>query len=165
MGDLQSQVASLGVGSQAVARLAAKYGPETLTTACAQLLDASESIMRDCIRRMPDGTYAFEDFLDDDGIDTEHPVRIHAKIVIAGDRMTVDLSGSAPEVRGPINATLGSSSSAVYFAVVAAADRPIVPNAGCYRPIEIIAPKRCCGMHAAWMNISAKRFFVRIPFC
>jgi N-methylhydantoinase B len=90
---------------------------------------------------MPDGTYAFEDFLDDDGIDTETPVRLHAKITIAGDEMTVDLSGSAPEVRGPINATLGSSSSAVFFAVVAAADRAILPNAGCYRPITIIAPE------------------------
>ena len=141
MGDLQSQIASLSVGAQAIERLAAKYGGATLTTACAQLLDASETTMRDCIRRMPDGTYEFEDFLDDDGIDTEKPVRIHARVTIAGDRMTVDLSGSAPEVRGPINATLGSSSSAVYFAVVAAADRPIVPNAGCYRPIEIIAPE------------------------
>lgn len=141
MGDLQSQIASLSVGAQAIERLAAKYGGATLTAACALLLDASEAAMRDCIRRMPDGTYEFEDFLDDDGIDTEKPVRIHAKVTIAGDRMTVDLSGSAPEVRGPINATLGSSSSAVYFAVVAAADRPIVPNAGCYRPIDIIAPE------------------------
>ncbi len=141
MGDLQSQIASLGVGVQAVAHLASKYGAATLTSACAQLLDASEAAMRDCIRRMPDGTYSFEDFLDDDGVETDKPVRIHASITIAGDRLTVDLSGSAPEVRGPINATLGSSSSAVYFAIVAAADRPIVPNAGCYRPIEIIAPE------------------------
>ena len=141
MGDLQSQVASLGVGVQAVGRLAQSYGAGTLTMACAQLLDASESAMRDCIRRMPDGTYEFEDFLDDDGIETDKPVRIHATVTIAGDRMSVDLSGSAQEVRGPINATLGSSSSAVYFAVVAAADRAIVPNAGCYRPIEIIAPE------------------------
>ena len=140
MGDLQSQIASLGVGAEAVRRLAAKYGAATLTSACAQLLDASEAAMRACIAGMPDGTYDFEDFLDDDGVETEQPVRIHAKIVITGDHLVVDLSGSAPEVRGPINATLGSSSSAVYFAIVAAAGRTIAPNAGCYRPIEIIAP-------------------------
>ena len=141
MGDLQSQIASLGVGVQAVARLAEKFGTEKLRAGCAQLLDASEAMMRDCISRMPDGTYEFEDFLDDDGIEQDKPVRIHAAVTIAGDHMTVDLSGSAPEVRGPINATLGSSSSAVYFAIVAAADQRIVPNAGCYRPIEIIAPE------------------------
>ncbi len=141
LGDMQSQIASLRVGAANVARLAAKYGTEKLSSACAQLLDASEAAMRDRIRRMPDGVYEFEDFLDDDGIDRDRPVRIHAKITINDDRMCVDLSGSAPEVRGPINATLGSASSAVYFAAVACADRPIMPNAGCYRPVEIIAPE------------------------
>ncbi len=141
MGDLQSQVASLDVGAQAVARLAARYGADVLASACKHYLDASEAAMRECIRRMPDGVYECEDFLDDDGIDPENPVRVHAKVTISGDRMIVDLSGSAPEVRGPINATLASSSSAVYFAAVAAADRPIAANAGCYRPIDIIAPE------------------------
>jgi N-methylhydantoinase B len=141
MGDLQSQVASLGVGVEAIRRLANRYGGETLQQAAARLLDLSEAAMRDCIRRIPDGTYEFEDFLDDDGITLDKPVRIHARVTVAGDRLVVDLSGSAPEAGGPINATLGSSSSAVYFAVMAAADRPIAPNAGCYRPIEIVAPE------------------------
>lgn len=140
MGDLQSQIASLGVGVEAVGRLAAKYGGEMLAAAAARLLDLSEAAMRESIRAIPDGTYEFEDFLDDDGIERGKPVRIHAKVHVAGDRLTVDLSGSAPEAHGPINATLGSASSAVYFAIVAAADRPIAPNAGCYRPVEIIAP-------------------------
>lgn len=141
LGDLQSQIASLGVGVESIGKLAATYGPDTLRRACGLLLDASETAMRDVIRRMPDGVYEFEDFLDDDGIEKDKPVRIHAAITIADDTMKVDLSGSAPEVRGPINATLGSSSSAVYFAVVAVADRPLQPNAGCYRPVEIIAPE------------------------
>ena len=141
MGDLQSQIASLGVGTRAVEILAKRYGEDTLMASCSAMLDASEAAMRETIRAIPDGTYEFEDFLDDDGIDLTRPVRIHAKITVSGDRLVVDLSGSDREVRGPINATLGSSSSAVYFAVVAAADRPIAPNAGCYRPIEIVAPE------------------------
>lgn len=141
MGDLQSQIASLRVGAASVSRLASKYGPDVLQAACRQLLDASEIAMRDVFRRMPDGHYEFEDFLDDDGIDTDTPVRIHAAVTIVGDRMIVDLSGSAPEARGPINATLGSATSAICFAAMACADRPIAPNAGCYRPIEIIAPE------------------------
>ncbi len=141
MGDLQSQIASLAVGVQAIAGLSEKYGAATLAAACQRLLNNSEASMRDVIARMPDGIYEFEDFLDDDGIDTQKPVRIHATITIEADALTVDLSGSAPEVAGPINATLGSSSSAVYFAILAAADRAIPANAGCYRPIRIIAPE------------------------
>lgn len=141
MGDLQSQVASLGVGVQAITRLAAKYGNPRLSAACKQLLDMSETAMRQTIQRMPDGVYTFEDFLDDDGIDQDRPVRVHARVTVAGDRLTVDLSGSAAEVGGPINATIGSSTSAVYFAVVASADQPIAANAGCYRPVTIFAPE------------------------
>lgn len=141
LGDLQSQIASLEVGAASVAKLAAKYGAEVLTSACQQLLDSSEANMREVILRMPDGVYEFEDFLDDDGINIESPVRIHAKITVKGDELTVDLSGSSPEVTGPINATLGSSSSAIHFAVMACADRPLMPNAGCYRPVTIIAPE------------------------
>jgi N-methylhydantoinase B len=141
LGDLQSQIASLEVGAVAIRKLAARYGADTLDRACTALLDASEAAMRDVIRRMPDGVYSFEDHLDDDGIDTDAPVRLHASVTIAGDRMIVDLSGCAAQVPGPINATLGSTSSAVYYAAMACADRPIPPNAGCYRPIEIVAPE------------------------
>jgi N-methylhydantoinase B len=69
------------------------------------------------------------------------PVRIHASVTIVGDRLTVDLTGCSPQVSGPINATLGSTSSAVNFAIMAASNRPITANAGCYRPIRIIAPE------------------------
>jgi N-methylhydantoinase B len=141
MGDLQSQIASLGVGVRAVEILAARYGADTLIASCAAMLDASEAAMRASIRAIPDGSYEFEDFLDDDGIDLTRPVRIHARITVAGDGLVVDLSGSDAEAQGPINATLGSASSAVYFAIVASADRPMAPNAGCYRPIEIVAPE------------------------
>jgi N-methylhydantoinase B len=141
MGDLQSQIASLGVGARAIEILTARYGADTLVASCSAMLDASEAAMRAAIGAIPDGTYEFEDFLDDDGIDVTKPVRIHARINVSGDRLVVDLSGSDRAVPGPINATLGSTSSTVYFAIVAAADRQIVPNAGCYRPIEIVAPE------------------------
>ncbi|WP_210253881.1 hydantoinase B/oxoprolinase family protein [Bradyrhizobium sp. S69] len=141
MGDLQSQIASLGVGVRAVEILTTRYGADTLIASCSAMLDASEAAMRAAIRAIPDGSYEFEDFLDDDGIDVTKPVRIHARITVTGDRLVVDLSGSDREVPGPINATLGSTSSAVYFAIVAAAEHQIVPNAGCYRPIEIVAPE------------------------
>ncbi len=141
LGDLQSEIASLGVGVASVTKLAEKYGAATLTSACAQLLDRAEAQMCEVIRAMPDGTYEFEDFLDDDGVNPDTPVRIHASVTIAGDGLTVDLSGCSGQVSGPINATLGSTSSAVNFAIMAASDRPITANAGCYRPIRIVAPE------------------------
>ena len=40
-----------------------------------------------------------------------------------------------------MNATLASSLSAVFYAVMACADEPIAANAGCYRPVRVVAPE------------------------
>ncbi len=137
-GDLQAQLASLAVGEANLAKLAARYGAGTLVAACARLLDSSEAAMRAMIGRLPDGRYEFEDFLDDDGL-VDAPIRIHAAIDIRGEEMVVDLSGCGKQALGPVNATLASSSSAVFYAVMACADEPIPANAGCYRPVRVIA--------------------------
>ena len=104
LGDLQSQLASLEVGAASIRRIAARYGAATLIEATGRILDQSEAAMRAAIRAMPDGTYAFEDFLDDDGVSGE-PVRLHASIAIKGDEIEVDLTECADQQRGPINCT------------------------------------------------------------
>ena len=142
-GDLQSQLASLQIGAASIERLATKVGEERFERALQQLLDTSEAGMRAVIGRIPDGTYEFEDSIDDDGI-TDTPIRIHAKVMVAGDEMTVDLSGCGPQAMGPSNATLASTCSAVFYALMASADVPIASNAGCYRPVKIIAPEGLC---------------------
>jgi N-methylhydantoinase B len=138
-GDLQAQLASLAVGEASVSKLAHRYGNAVMVEACAAVLDGSERAMRAMIGRMPDGRYEFEDFVDDDGI-TGRPIRIHAAVEIDGEEMRVDLSECDVAALGPVNATLASSSSAVFYAIMAAADQPIPANAGCYRPVTVIAP-------------------------
>lgn len=137
-GDLQAQLASLAVGVGNMTKLAARFGAGAVVAACARILDSSEAAMRAMIGRMPDGRYEFEDWIDDDGL-TDAPIRIHAAIDIKGEEMVVDLSGSGPQALGPVNATLASSSSAVSYAVMACADQPIPANAGCYRPVAVVA--------------------------
>ena len=139
-GDLQAQMASLAVGEANLRGIAGRYGAAVLVQACAQMLDGSERAMRAMIGRMPDGLYEFEDWIDDDGL-TEGPIRIHAAITVAGEEMVVDLSGCGPQALGPINATLASSGSAVSYAVMACADESIPANAGCYRPVRVVAPE------------------------
>lgn len=140
MGDLQAQLASLAVGYGTMQRLAARFGADTIVEACTRLLDGSERAMRAMIGRIPDGRYSFEDFLDDDGI-LPDPIRIHAQIEVKGEEMVVDLSGCGKQATGPINATVASSGSAVYYAVMAIADKEIPANAGCYRPVSLVVPE------------------------
>ena len=77
--------------------------------------------------------------MEDDGV-VDEPVRFHVTVTIDGDRMIVDWTGSAPQVRGPINATYGVTAGAVYNAVFHVTDSAIPKNSGAYRPIYIIAP-------------------------
>ncbi|NMJ43752.1 hydantoinase B/oxoprolinase family protein [Roseomonas sp. JC162] len=137
LGDLQSQLASLEVGAASIRRLAQRYGAEGLLEATARILDMSEAAMRAAIRAMPDGRYAFEDFLDEDGV-TGEPVRLHAVLTVTGEEIEVDLTGCADQQRGPINCTPAMSNCAVYYSIIAATDGAMPANAGCYRPIRII---------------------------
>ena len=65
-------------------------------------------------------------------------------MTVEGDELTVDLSGCSPQVMGPSNATLSSTCSTVFYALIASADVPIAANAGCYRPVKIVAPPGLC---------------------
>ena len=139
-GDLQAQLASLAVGEANTRRLASRVGPEAFVASCAKILDQSEAAMRAMLGRIPDGTYAFEDFLDDDGITVE-PLRIHVELTVSGEEIRVDLSGCVRQAKGPVNATFASSLSGVTFALLAVADADIPPNAGVMRPVTVVAPE------------------------
>ncbi len=144
LGDLSSQLASLEVGAAAIRRLATRHGAAGMIAAGQCILDNSETAMRAAIGRMPDGLYEFEDFLDDDGVVLDQPIRLHVRLEIVGDGITVDLSGCSPQAKGPVNATLASAAASVLFAVMSASDEPLAVNAGCYRPVRIIAPEGLC---------------------
>ena len=138
-GDLNAQIGSLRVAERRLIELLDRYGSELVADAAAQLLDYSERWMRSEIAAIPDGRYEFTDWMEDDGVEAE-PVMFHVTVTVDGDRMIVDWTGSAPQVRGPINATFGVTAGAVYNAVFHVTDDKIPKNSGAYRPIHIIAP-------------------------
>jgi N-methylhydantoinase B len=140
-GDLHGQLAACQAGVRGVLALAERYGPEALGVYTAELLDRAERMTRDAIERIPDGTYRFVDFLDNDGIEVDRRVRIEVAITIDGSEFIVDLTGSDPQVRGPINCVPASTLAAIYYVVKVATDPSIPNNAGCYRPVRAILPE------------------------
>ena len=61
-----------------------KYGAQDMTRAMEWAMDYSEQLMRAEMAEIPDGIYTFEDYLDNDGIDNERPVKIHARVTVEG---------------------------------------------------------------------------------
>jgi N-methylhydantoinase B len=140
LGDIRAQYASCMAGIERLTALVSRQGASRVMAGMAEVLNYSERRMRGEISRFPDGTFVFEDALDDDGIQPG-PVAIRVAVTAHGDRLTVDFTGSASQTAGPINAVFAVTASATYYSVRAATDPSIPPNAGCYRPIEIIAPR------------------------
>lgn len=104
-----------------------------------ELLAYTERMTRRLLQDLPDGTYTFQDCLDDDGIDTE-PVQIAVKITIEHDGAIVDFSNSAPQQSGTVNAVYAITLSAVYYVFRCLLNLDVPNNSGCLAPIEVIAP-------------------------
>ena len=139
-GDLLAQIASNNVGERRFMELINKYGLEPLLFYLREIMNYSERRMREGIRMIPDGTYTFEDFIEGDSI-SEDLIKIRVRIEVKGDEVTVDFTGSSPQVQGPLNCRIASTTACVYYVLKCIVDPGIPPNSGAYRPIHVIAPE------------------------
>ena len=139
-GDLNAQIAALGIGERAVARMARKYGSASLAAAMSAILDGSERMVRAALKALPDSESSFVELVDDDG-QSEEPIRLAVKIIKRGETITLDFEGSSPQVRGPVNNTPAMTCSAVYYALLAALGGEIPANSGCYRAVTVKLPE------------------------
>ena len=139
-GDLRAQGAANDAGRRRFTDLVAEHGATTVTAAAEELKAYAERRMEAALEALPDGTYSFQDVIEDDGRGTtDLPVAVTVRI--DGASVTVDFTGSAPQTTGPLNAVFAVTASATYYALRAVTDPEIPPNAGCYRPIDIVAPE------------------------
>jgi N-methylhydantoinase B/oxoprolinase/acetone carboxylase alpha subunit len=138
-GDLLAQCMAIKRGEQRLLELVTKYGMPKVRRNMSALKDYSERMMRAAIRRLPKGSYRFEDFLDNDGI-SKTPVKIAVTVTIHGARATIDFSASDPQVEGSVNANYAVAVSATAYVFRCLVREDIPYTAGVTRPLEVIAP-------------------------
>jgi N-methylhydantoinase B len=141
LGDIMAQVAAASTGRNGLTSLFAAYGADEVLRYAKALQDRSEVMTRQLIEAIPDGDYEFTDYLDNDGIELDRLIKIHATVSIKGSQFIVDFSGTDSQVRGPFNAVPSVALSAVRYVVRAVTDSDIPTNAGCYRPITVRVPR------------------------
>ena len=141
MGDLGAQIAACSVGARRLRELAARYGQDHSVMLFGELLERSEALTRKALAKIPDGTWRYVDFLDNDGIALDEPVRIEVAVTIAGGTMHCDFTGTGPQTRGPFNAVPSGSQAAAYYAVRAITGASIPTNGGCFRPVTLHLPE------------------------
>lgn len=142
-GDMQAQIAGCRFAEKQVTEVLHKYGIETVDEIIKKMYDYSERITRLAIEKMPDGTWTAEDYIDSNGIDLDKPILTKVKVTINGSDITIDLSGSDPEQRGPMNGLWVTTLSAARSAVKALTNPKLPANEGFNRPVKVIAPKGC----------------------
>ena len=117
-GDLRGLIEACRTGREEYLHLVEKYGYETIAQQAVAQMDHSERLLRDQISKLPDGTYSFTDYIDrDPGAESDDPVEVSVDLVIDGDQLIVDLSRSAPQAIGPVNACLAATEASIATAV------------------------------------------------
>ena len=135
-GDLQAQLAA---NLRGVTRLEAELERRggAVLDACRALQAHSERFMREVLREVGDGRWSYEDALDDDGLGSG-AIRIHCDLRIEDGRATVDLRGSAPAVRGPLNVPRAVAVSAALYCFRCLAPPELPSNGGYMRCVEVL---------------------------
>ena len=139
-GDLRAQLAACTIAERQFMELIERYGKETVKLYMAEVIDYAERLTRAAISELPDGTYSFEDWIDDDGIDRDKPIRLFVTMHKQGDSMKVDWTGTSAQVKGAINNTLSFTKAATYTAIRSILPGGIPNNEGVFRVIEVTAP-------------------------
>lgn len=139
-GDLNAQISACRLGETRLQEMLAEHGSDCMASMFEEIIRRTELRMRSAIARLPDGSYSFHDFMDDDGTGVED-IRIALTITKAGDGILFDFEGTAPQVPGNFNLTLNATQSAICYSLKALLDPDVPNNQGIFDAIELRAPR------------------------
>lgn len=144
-GDMKAHIAALKTGERKVQEMVRKFGLETFQEGIEDLLDYAEEQTRSIIREIPDGNYHFSDYIDEDAV-SGAPCRLALTMKVHGDEMSLDFTGSDPQLASSFNIPTGGFERhtlilvALYLAF-RTLDPNLTLNAGVTRPIRCYLPE------------------------
>ncbi len=141
IGDMYAQAASLRIAEKRFQELCEKYSVENVLAGVETLMNHSEQLVIQEIKKIPRGTYEASDYIDDDGVGNG-PFEVKVKVTVDEDSITCDFTGSHPQVPGPVNSARTGLYSAARAVLISLTDPSIPANDGCFRPLKIICPDK-----------------------
>jgi len=145
IGDMKALVGALNTGERKILAMVEKFGKETFLEGTEVLLDHAEAQARALLRSMPDGTWEFVDYADEDSVEA-NPCRLKLTLTIRGDEALLDFTGSDPQLGSSLNVPSGGDPRhtmllvGVYY-VLYTLNPKILLNTGLTRPFTCITPK------------------------
>ena len=128
-GDYFAQIAACRLGARRLGEVIDKYSLPVVRAGFDEIIARTEQRMRAAIREIPDGTYRFDDVMDDDGLGTSD-IPIKVRVDVEGERIRFDFTGTAPQVSGNVNVTMNATMASVCYALKALLDAEVPNNQG-----------------------------------
>jgi N-methylhydantoinase B len=141
LGDVRALAAGANFGADRVCALLEKYGVELVRDTVRALIDYAERRTRQDLGRLPEGIYQGDYLIDDDGSGLDRRYRVQATVTVREGQVTIDLTGTDPQARGPINASVSQTLSGIMYAMRCFVDPAIPMNEGCWLPLNICLPE------------------------
>ncbi|XWN28908.1 MAG: hydantoinase B/oxoprolinase family protein [Devosia sp.] len=144
LGDIKAMIAALGVGERRVAELIERHGLDVFLAAQSDLVAYARTKARAVQRRIPDGTYTFWDYMDDDYVSAV-PIRIRCTLTVEDGAVHLDFTGSDPQVLSAYNVPTGGLRhpwlTLKLMHLVGSLDPTVPLNYGLFEDITVEAPK------------------------
>lgn len=140
IGDLLAMVNASHTAEARLRQLMSEVGIDDLSAVSHEIRMRAEKSMRAAIAAIPDGTYC--SVLDLDGT-PEEPIHIEVAVTVAGDELTVDYTGTSPQVNSGLNAVMNYTEAYTCLPLKCLLDPTIPRNEGSFKPIRVIAPEGC----------------------
>ncbi|MDA9294149.1 hydantoinase B/oxoprolinase family protein [bacterium] len=140
LGDYNAQIASNQLGRRRCLTLIERWGEEKIRSGCDAIVAAVARRTRASIMDLPDGEYKFEDVVDDDGVSREN-IKICVTIIVKGEEIKFDFSGTDPQVEGNNNVTMAGLQASCLYCLKVLLDPDCPQNHGMLDPVTIEAPK------------------------
>jgi N-methylhydantoinase B len=143
MGDIRAMLAGLHIGKQRVAEMIERHGLDAFLACHEDLQEYAALKAREVLRKIPDGTYDFWDYMDDDLV-TPLPIKVRVKMIVKDGHVHLDLTGTDPQVAASYNtATMNRMHEWLtmrFTSFLMTHDKTLPLNAGLYRHLTMTNP-------------------------
>jgi N-methylhydantoinase B len=169
--DLDSEVQACLMGARRMAELFERFGLETVESCFQAILDKCSTTFRtELLPKIADGVYAWEDYVEHDGVSAPRLHKLALKMIKRPDKIVLDFTGTDTQSPGPINWPADYAGGAFLIKWIAPilrnlADTPeraaeIHVNEGVCDVFEVIFPPKGTLITPEWPAATNARSFV-----
>lgn len=143
-GDIDAFVGANEIIRRRIVELCERFGGERVEAAFYEIIDRCAEVVRDKgLPLFPEGEFIGEDFIENDGISLDKPVKIKIALRKYPDKMILDFEGTNAQTRGPVNWPLDGRHYSKWLGAFFKAQIPgIIINEGVTQVLRCRVPKR-----------------------